>query len=70
MALYHNWGVKTGFNFAPQFFMLISDGLGGVKSKLAAFKIRILSIFVVLAIKVGIKTLNINSQRTRPGFST
>ena len=30
MALYHKWGVKTGFIFALQFFMLISDGLGGV----------------------------------------
>ena len=30
MALYHKWGVKTGFTFALQFFMLISDGLGGV----------------------------------------
>jgi hypothetical protein len=34
MALYHNWGVKTGFTFALQFFMLISDGLGGVKGRL------------------------------------
>jgi hypothetical protein len=24
------WGVKTGFIFALQFFMLISDGLGAV----------------------------------------
>ena len=30
MALYHKWGVKTGFTFALQFFMLIFDGLGGV----------------------------------------
>jgi hypothetical protein len=30
MALYHKWGVKTGFIFVLQFFMLISDGLGGV----------------------------------------
>ena len=30
MALYHKWDVKTGFTFALQFFMLISDGLGGV----------------------------------------
>ena len=30
MALFHKWGVKTGFTFALQFFMLISDGLGGV----------------------------------------
>jgi hypothetical protein len=30
MALYHKWGVKTGFIFALQFFMLISDSLGGV----------------------------------------
>ena len=28
--MYHKWGVKTGFTFALQFFMLISDGLGGV----------------------------------------
>ena len=32
MALYHKWDVKTGFTFALQFFMLISDGLGGVAS--------------------------------------
>ena len=31
MALYHKWYVKTGFTFALQFFMFISDGLGGVK---------------------------------------
>ena len=30
MALYHKWGVKTGFTFALQFFMSISNGLGGV----------------------------------------
>jgi hypothetical protein len=24
------WGVKTGFTFALHFFLLISDGLGGV----------------------------------------
>ena len=30
MALYHKWGVKSGFTFALQFFMLISDSLGGV----------------------------------------
>ena len=29
-SMYHKWGVKTGFTFALQFFMLISDGLGGV----------------------------------------
>ena len=31
MALYHKLGVKTGFTFALQFFMLISGGLGGVR---------------------------------------
>ena len=31
MALYHKWGVKTGFTFALQIFMLISDSLGGVQ---------------------------------------
>ena len=31
MALYHKWGVKTGFTFPLQFFMLISDSLGGVR---------------------------------------
>ena len=30
MALYHKWGVKTGFTFALQFFILISDRVGGV----------------------------------------
>ena len=30
LYFYHKWGVKTGFTFALQFFMLISDGLGGV----------------------------------------
>ena len=31
MALYHKWDVKSGFNFVHKFFMLISDGLGGVR---------------------------------------
>jgi hypothetical protein len=31
MALYHKWGVKTGFTFALQFFLFISDSLGGVR---------------------------------------
>ena len=30
MALHYKWGVKTDFIFALQFFMLISDGRGGV----------------------------------------
>ena len=30
MALYHKWGVKTGFTCALQFFIFISDGLDGV----------------------------------------
>ena len=30
MVLYHKWGVKTGFSFALQLFLLISDSLGGV----------------------------------------
>ena len=30
MDSYLKWGVKTGFTIAPKFFMLISDGLGGV----------------------------------------
>ena len=32
MTLYQKWGVKTGFTFALQFSMLISDGLGGVEN--------------------------------------
>ena len=30
MALYHKWDVKNGFTFEFQFFMLISESLGGV----------------------------------------
>ena len=30
MALYHKWSVKTAFTFAPQVFLFIDDGLGGV----------------------------------------
>jgi hypothetical protein len=30
LALYHKWGVKNGFTFALQFFMLLSESLGGV----------------------------------------
>ena len=30
MSLHDKWCVKTGFTFALQFFMLISDNLGGV----------------------------------------
>ena len=33
MAFYQKWDVKTGFTIALQFFLLISDGLGGVKVK-------------------------------------
>ena len=36
-ALYHKWNVKTDFTFALQFFMLISDGLGGVSTDLLYF---------------------------------
>jgi hypothetical protein len=32
MALYHKWDVKNGFAYVLQFFSLISDSLGGVKS--------------------------------------
>ena len=31
MALYHKWDAKTGFAVVLQFFLLISDGLGGVQ---------------------------------------
>ena len=30
MALYHKWDVKNDFTNLLQFFLLISDGLGGV----------------------------------------
>ena len=40
MALYHKLRVKTDFTFALQFFMLISDGLGGVYEARIAFDIR------------------------------
>ena len=33
MTLYSKWGVKTGYTFALQFFLLISDSLGGVITK-------------------------------------
>ena len=33
MALYHKWGVKTGFTFVLQLSKLISDGLAGVCEK-------------------------------------
>ena len=32
LTLYYKWGVKNGFSFALQFFLLISDYLGGVNS--------------------------------------
>jgi hypothetical protein len=32
MALYYKWDVKNGFSFVLQFFILISDGLGGVRN--------------------------------------
>ena len=35
MALYHKWGVKNDFTFVLQFFLLISDSLGCVKSLLS-----------------------------------
>ena len=30
MALYHKWGIKNGFFYVLQFFLLLSDGLAGV----------------------------------------
>ena len=30
MALYHKWDVKNDFAYELQFFLLISDDLGGV----------------------------------------
>ena len=30
MAFYNKWDVKNDFTYVPQFFSLISDGLGGV----------------------------------------
>ena len=34
MALYHKWDVKNGFAYVLQFFSLISDSLGSVKTHL------------------------------------
>ena len=48
MALYHKLGVKTGFTFALQFFMLISDGLGGV--------------YVVARVESGLELSQLNSS--------
>ena len=33
-ALYYTWDVKNGFAYLLQFFSLILDGLGGVKTNL------------------------------------
>ena len=33
MTLYHKWGVKNGFIFVLQFFLLVSDSLGCVPSR-------------------------------------
>ena len=41
MALYYKCGVKTGFTFANQFFMLISVGLSGVTVNVALPKLPI-----------------------------
>ena len=38
MALYHKWDVKNSFAYVLQFFLLISDGLGGVLIVLASNK--------------------------------
>jgi hypothetical protein len=38
MAFFHKWGVKNDFTFALQFFMLISDGLGGVNNVISLEK--------------------------------
>ena len=35
MALYHKWNVTNGFAYVLQFYLLISDGLGGVERGLA-----------------------------------
>ena len=48
-ALYPEWGVKTGFTFALQFFMLISDGLGGERYE----KSELLLIFMKIACKTA-----------------
>ena len=38
MALYHKWDVENGFAYVLQFFLFISDGLGGVLIVLARDK--------------------------------
>ena len=58
MAFYHKWDVQTGFTFALQFFMLISDGLGGVifvYLKCLLFKEVHVQIFLLTSIIVCIK---------------
>ena len=47
MASYYKWGVKTGFTFVLQFFMLISDGLGGVKMHVAKWILVLATIFEI-----------------------
>ena len=53
MALYHKWGVKTGFTFSHQFFMLLYDSLGGVSMH---YKICIFLLFFVEKCKVDFIT--------------
>ena len=60
MALYHKWGVKTGFTFALQFFMLISDGLGCVRDILGWG--RGLSFFPSVSQKVDMYTFYLSSE--------
>jgi hypothetical protein len=67
MALYHKWGVKTDFTFALQFFMLISDGLGGVNSMLSVIQFD--TIFRFFIIQTHLKVVCSSRQRTFLAFS-
>ena len=52
--LYHKCVVKTGFTFALQFFMLISDSLRGVNSPIVTPRLNCLDLTMYFAEKVSL----------------
>ena len=52
VALYHKWVVKTGFTFALQFLMLISDSLGGVRGSLPVTSLTFHKVYRYVCINV------------------
>ena len=68
MALYLKWDVKTGFTFALQFFMLISDSLGGMleifQESLAFQQVKNLTVVNSMHFRVSIQHYDNNFKQS------